>query len=224
MDTTQLPPTSGWLQVRLNIETMSDSQIDEAILSNVEEHWRKVASVIGRTAKALSIEESSIGKRIEALVRNGQLEAQGYVQYWRFSEVRLSKTTVETEASTTSDFDSALLRLTKAEMVRKRFPGMDALIAFIPQGQQPSGTLEKQLWSCEHQARWLPKDGGHVVKMAYRGEDVLDGEFKIEPGGWNYEGCDGCDGQVMAGQECWVTTGEMIHVLCDTCYQALNDS
>jgi hypothetical protein len=199
---------------------MSDSQIDETILSNVEEHWRKVASVIGRTAEALSIDESSVAKRIEALVHDGRLEAKGYVQYWRFSEIRLPNTTGEAEESTPSDFDSAVLRLTKADMVRKRFPGMDSLIAYIPQGQQPSASLEKQLWSCDHQARWLPKDGGHVVKMAYRGEDVLDAKFKIEPGGWN-EDCDGCDGQILAGQECWVTTGEIIHVLCDSCYQTL---
>ena len=202
----------------------NDAQIDEIILSNVEGHWRKVAQVIGRTAETLCIDENRVAKRIEILVKDGRLEAQGYIQYWRLSEVRLPKAIVSSgHQLVVPDGDSPPIQLTKAEMIRTTFPGLDAMVAFVPKGQQPSADLERQLYICE-QSRWLPKDGGHVVMMPYRGEELPSGEFEVKLGGWDYEECDGCNGRIMAGEECWVTTGEIIHLMCDTCYQELRPS
>ena len=74
---------------------MNNSQIDEAILSVVGERWTKVARVIAEVGKAMGgslasqIENyEAIAQRIEALVSDGRLSAQGNVKKWRFSEVR----------------------------------------------------------------------------------------------------------------------------------------
>jgi Protein of unknown function len=75
---------------------MDTSQIDSFILSAVGEHWTKVAMVIARVADAMSrdlpLEDEGyeeISQRIEALVLDGRLAAQGDTKKWRFSEVRL---------------------------------------------------------------------------------------------------------------------------------------
>ena len=74
---------------------MNDSEIDEVVLSVVEASWRKVAIIIVKTADKLGVQLSegeaghhSIAVRIEALVRDGRLVAQGDIRKWRHSEVR----------------------------------------------------------------------------------------------------------------------------------------
>jgi len=78
---------------------MSDSEIDEAVLSflsSAKGHWRKVASVIARSSDAVksALPEGEAGheliaERIEALVSEGRLNVQGDIKKWRHSEVRL---------------------------------------------------------------------------------------------------------------------------------------
>jgi Protein of unknown function len=75
---------------------MNTSQIDSVILSADGEHWTKVAMVIARVLDALSRDlppgdkgYEVISRRIEALVYDGRLAAQGDTKNWRFSEVRL---------------------------------------------------------------------------------------------------------------------------------------
>jgi hypothetical protein len=92
---------------------MDDSQVDEAILSVTETSWRKVALVIiraqetlgdnppqdliARRVEAIFQDElprqvdtgiDPITQRIEALVQDGRLLAQGDIKNWRFSEIR----------------------------------------------------------------------------------------------------------------------------------------
>jgi hypothetical protein len=77
---------------------MSDHAIDEAILSLLSAangHWKKVAMVISRIANAMGkdLPEGDDGyelvaRRIEGLVSEGRLVAQGNIKKWRFSEVR----------------------------------------------------------------------------------------------------------------------------------------
>ena len=79
---------------------VSNSTIDEAIFSMLAEspgHWRKVAAVVGRVSNALgeSLPEGDPGlqlvaERIEVLLREGRLMAQGDITNWRFSEVRMA--------------------------------------------------------------------------------------------------------------------------------------
>jgi hypothetical protein len=75
---------------------MNTAEIDSAILSAVEEHWTKIAMVIARVVDAVGHNLSPepeiyemISRRIEALVHDGHLLAQGDTENWRFSEVRL---------------------------------------------------------------------------------------------------------------------------------------
>jgi hypothetical protein len=77
-----------------DILSMSDSRIDEAILSVAETRWQKVALIISRTSEtsAGDLTEGDaerIAQRIEALVGKGRLLAQGNIKRWRFSELRL---------------------------------------------------------------------------------------------------------------------------------------
>jgi hypothetical protein len=72
------------------------SEIDSIILSAVGERWTKVAMVIARVVEALShslppVDEGyeTVSRRIDALVQDGRLLAQGDTKNWRFSEVRL---------------------------------------------------------------------------------------------------------------------------------------
>jgi len=79
---------------------MNDDAIDHAIfsvLSAAGGHWRKVAMVIGRVADGIGDDSPRgdderyelVARRIETLVGDGHLEAQGNIKNWRFSEVRL---------------------------------------------------------------------------------------------------------------------------------------
>jgi hypothetical protein len=75
---------------------MNTSRIDEAILAAAQLYWRKVAMIIAKTAETEGIgvadDEAGheiIASRIEALVEEGRLTAQGNLKRWRHSEVRL---------------------------------------------------------------------------------------------------------------------------------------
>jgi Protein of unknown function len=74
---------------------MNTSEIDSAILQAVGERWTKIAMVIARVVDAVRHDMPEhegyeiISRRIEALVHDGRLLAQGDTKNWRFSEVRL---------------------------------------------------------------------------------------------------------------------------------------
>jgi hypothetical protein len=80
--------------------SVDDRAVDEAIfemLAILPGHWRKVAAVVAIVNSALghALPEGDAGyqivaRRIEALVGQGRLLAQGDIGNWRFSEVRLS--------------------------------------------------------------------------------------------------------------------------------------
>jgi len=77
---------------------MNDDAIDEAILSMLavaKGGWRKVAMVIARVADQMGNDLPAgddrydlVAQRVEALVLDGRLAAQGDIKKWRFSEVR----------------------------------------------------------------------------------------------------------------------------------------
>jgi uncharacterized protein DUF3658 len=73
---------------------MNTSEIDSAILQAVGERCTKIAMVIARVVDAVrhdlpEHEGYEIISRIEALVHDGRLLAQGDTKNWRFSEGRL---------------------------------------------------------------------------------------------------------------------------------------
>jgi len=68
--------------------------IDDALLSNACDRWRKVSAVVGFTMSGLLNRRRGIpnvfyAQRIRQLVRAGRLEADGNLAYMNFSEVRL---------------------------------------------------------------------------------------------------------------------------------------
>ena len=77
---------------------MSDQVIDEAIfsmLSTVGGRWKKIAMVIYKVADEMgnALPDGDeryqlVARRIEGLVSEGRLLAQGDIKNWRFSEVR----------------------------------------------------------------------------------------------------------------------------------------
>lgn len=74
---------------------MNAHQLDQSILSEVGERWRRVAMVVGCVADTHGIPLQAgdgglklIAARIEALVADGRLIAQGDLKKWRYSEVR----------------------------------------------------------------------------------------------------------------------------------------
>jgi len=77
----------------------TDAQVDDAViayLSTTNGRWRKVAMVFAKVTDSLGVEfpEGQAGhelfdRRIEALVSDGRLVAQGDITLWRHSEVRL---------------------------------------------------------------------------------------------------------------------------------------
>ena len=78
---------------------VKDEAIDEAILAVLSEipgHWRKVAMVIAKVVSAMGDDwphgdagYEIVARRVESLVSEGRLLAQGEIKNWRFSEVRL---------------------------------------------------------------------------------------------------------------------------------------
>ena len=68
--------------------------IDEALLANAKRRWQKAAMVIATTmfdyGKSIpDIPDTFYNIRLRKLVDEGRLEAQGNLDFMRFSEVRL---------------------------------------------------------------------------------------------------------------------------------------
>ena len=72
------------------MNSLNESQIDEAILSVTPATWVKVAFVVGMVDRTLpeGIDLDLIAERIESLIQGNRLVAQGNVKKWRHSEVR----------------------------------------------------------------------------------------------------------------------------------------
>jgi hypothetical protein len=74
-----------------------ETEIDRLLLSFCSGRWQKVAKIIGNTFQALEQHEikidndtaDAIDSRLAVLVSSSQLEAQGNIKNWRYSEVRL---------------------------------------------------------------------------------------------------------------------------------------
>ena len=68
--------------------------LDRIILSKCVDRWRKVARILVDVGGALDMEANDIVyaalvERVKHLVAIGQLDSQGNLDKWRFSEVRL---------------------------------------------------------------------------------------------------------------------------------------
>jgi hypothetical protein len=76
--------------VKLKAATMNDP-LDALILSSASERWQKVARIIAVVSERVGdgTNFDAIAARIRALVGDGELQAEGDLSRWRYSEVRL---------------------------------------------------------------------------------------------------------------------------------------
>jgi tagatose-1,6-bisphosphate aldolase non-catalytic subunit AgaZ/GatZ len=74
--------------------SISQTEIDQLILSFAKADWRKTAFIIARVLhdcedKNIEIKDEEIADRIATLCNAGRLESQGVLSNWRGSELRL---------------------------------------------------------------------------------------------------------------------------------------
>ena len=70
------------------------AQIDAALLGHARARWRKVAMIVGLTMRDSSLRIPGLpdiyyAGRVKVLVAHGLLEADGNLEFMRYSEVRL---------------------------------------------------------------------------------------------------------------------------------------
>lgn len=78
------------------VEELTDAEvqaIDDTLLANSCDKWRKVARVVGTTMMELPCRVEGVpdiyySQRIKSLVEDGLLESQGNLSYMRYSEIR----------------------------------------------------------------------------------------------------------------------------------------
>lgn len=81
------------------VEELSETEvkaIDNALLANASEKWRKVARVVGATMMELPCRVEGVpdvfySQRIKRLAQIGLLESQGNLSHMRYSEIRRVK-------------------------------------------------------------------------------------------------------------------------------------
>jgi hypothetical protein len=94
----EAPDSDGDLtpdQAKLS-EQLTDDEIqaiDNALIENTSDKWRKVAMVVGTTMMDLPCRVEGIpdvyySQRVQKLVKDGLLESQGNLSFMRYSEVR----------------------------------------------------------------------------------------------------------------------------------------
>ena len=94
-----LSPTEQEAVARLTPDQLN--AIDEALIANACDRWRKVARVVGTAMSAIpgrvpGIPDLFYAQRVRALVAAGRLEAQGNLAFMRYSEVRVPSTADDT--------------------------------------------------------------------------------------------------------------------------------
>ena len=94
-DTRPDPPLSSE-QISI-VESLTKAEllaIDDALISNVSTHWRKISRVVGTTITEspipkLRLPDVFFAERIRELAINGRLEYRGYLENMRYCEIRL---------------------------------------------------------------------------------------------------------------------------------------
>jgi hypothetical protein len=82
-----------WDEVRLP-PSISEKDVDAAIFSVMNPHWRKVAAIVTRAQDrcqqlGFEISHEALAARLQVLAETGRIEDFGDLRMWRFSEVRL---------------------------------------------------------------------------------------------------------------------------------------
>lgn len=96
---TEIPVSDGTLsgEQKHRVEQLTEDEVsivDNTILKNSSDQWRKVARVVGESIIANretipDVPDIFYAQRLEKLVADGKLQSQGNLDYMRFSEIRL---------------------------------------------------------------------------------------------------------------------------------------
>ena len=83
----------SWKQVQL-LPPLTEAEFDKAILATLHPRWRKVAAIVIQVVDKYehmhpTVTYEMVAARLKALSEAGQIESQGDLRKWRFSEVRL---------------------------------------------------------------------------------------------------------------------------------------
>jgi hypothetical protein len=99
------------------------------------------------------------------------------------------------------------------------FPGTDAAVVFIAEGQIPSDDIQEVL-SRSGQQRWYPVQGGHDAKVPWHYSKGYESLFRREEKGWDHEHCDFCESHVNIGETCWTANSGNggFWIFCRKCY------
>jgi hypothetical protein len=100
------------------------------------------------------------------------------------------------------------------------FRSLDAVVIRVPDDTAEPPPAIRDRHADRKPLRLYPVDGAHLVKWPYTGGEVPDG-CTIEPGGWDHEHCDGCNGHINPVQSFWQTVDEPCTWLCSECYPLL---
>jgi hypothetical protein len=78
--------------------SVTETTLDEAILTAAGENWRKTALIIASVAqtferRGIRLDVEIIGARIKELATTGRIDSHGNLSMWRHSEVRAGKKT-----------------------------------------------------------------------------------------------------------------------------------
>jgi hypothetical protein len=113
-----------------------------------------------------------------------------------------------------------LSELAPLRFMASRIPPLDALVAFVPSGQERQTWLEDAT-ALTGQSRWYPVEGGHRVVILYEGGPFDSAHLSVEKGAWDHEHCARCGSSIHPMTLCWVTeTGPNI-LLCGECHGEL---
>ena len=93
MEEPEISSTLQWRDVSLP-PSVTETELDEAILATTERNWRKMAYIVGTIVehfkrRATQLDAEIAAARIQELAKRGRIESQGDLRKWRFSEVRL---------------------------------------------------------------------------------------------------------------------------------------
>ena len=86
--------TLQWEDVRLPPPSITEADVDGIIFSVLKPQWRKTAMILLQALekseeRGWPIEDEVFAARLEVLAEAGRIDHQGYLRYWRHSEVQL---------------------------------------------------------------------------------------------------------------------------------------
>ena len=99
---------------------------------------------------------------------------------------------------------------------RSRIPALDALTAFVSEDVEDP-IVEAMAERVGH-SRWYPEEGGCRVLIFYEGGPYDADRFTLEKGAWDHEHCKRCGGSIEPMTLCWVASGSLYVILCESCH------